>query len=63
MVIGSAHLDVVGIFKAMKTVKFPADGSLSLSLEYEYESSSDNPIDDIKQCLVMARKAIEKAAG
>ncbi|MBP86484.1 MAG: xylose isomerase [Planctomycetaceae bacterium] len=59
VVIGKANLDVVGVFKALKKVKFPADGSLSL----EYESNPDNPIDDMKQCLVVARKAIAQAAA
>ena len=59
VVIGTGHLDVVGMFKAMGKVKFPADGSLSL----EYESNPDNPIADIEQCLVVAREAIAKALG
>ena len=52
-------LDVVGVFKALKKIKFPADGSLSL----EYESYPDNPIDDMKQCLAVARDAIAKASA
>ena len=59
VVIGEANLDVVGVFKALKKIKFPADGSLSL----EYEANPDNPIDDMKQCLVVAREAIAKAAS
>lgn len=59
VVIGDANLDVVGIFKALKETKFPADGSLSL----EYEANPDNPIDDMKQCLVVAQEAIKKAAS
>ena len=54
--IGQGHLDVVGLFKALLKVKFPADGSLSL----EYEANPDNPIDDMRQCLVVARQAIAK---
>ena len=57
VVIGSGHLDVVGLFKALRTIKFPADGALSL----EYEANPDNPIDDMKQCLAVAREAIAKA--
>lgn len=56
VIIGSGHLDLVGLFKAIKKVGFPADGSLSL----EYEANPDNPIDDMKQCLVAAREAIAK---
>lgn len=59
VVIGSAHLDLVGLFKTLKKIKFPADGSISL----EYESNPNNPIDDVKQCLVAAREAIAKAAS
>ena len=54
--IGSGHLDVLGLFKGLKKVGFPADGGLSL----EYEANPDNPIDDMKQCLAVAREAIAK---
>lgn len=59
VVIGKANLDVVGVFKALKKVGFPADGGLSL----EYEANPDNPLDDMKQCLAVAREAIAKAAS
>ena len=59
VVIGQANLDVVGIFKALKETEFPADGSLSL----EYEANPANPIDDMKQCLAVAREAISSAAS
>ena len=55
-IIGEGHLDVVGIFKALKKVKCPADGSISL----EYEANPQNPIDDIKQCIEVAKEAIAK---
>ena len=58
VVIGKGHLDVVGLFKALKQVKFPADGALSL----EYEANPANPIDDMKACLEVAKEAIAKAA-
>lgn len=54
VVIGTGHLDLVGLFKALRDVKFPADGALSL----EYEANRTNPIDDMKQCLEAAREAI-----
>lgn len=57
VVIGSKFLALVDLFKALKEVKFPADGSISL----EYESNPQNPIDDVKQCLAAAQAAIEKA--
>ncbi len=59
VVIGEANLDVVGVFKALKDINFAADGSISL----EYESNPDNPIEDMKACLAVARDAIAKAAS
>lgn len=56
VIIGKGHLDVVGLFKALKQVKFPADGALSL----EYEANPANPIDDMKACLEVAKQAIAK---
>lgn len=58
VIIGSGFLDLVGMFKAIKMINFPADGAISL----EYESNPDNPIDDMKQCLAAAREAIAKAS-
>ena len=55
-IIGEGHLDVVGIFNALKKIKFPADGSIAL----EYEANPQNPIDDIKQCIEVAKNAIAK---
>jgi inosose dehydratase len=57
VVIGTAHLDLVELFKTLKKIKFPADGSMSI----EYESNPQNPVDDVKQCLVAAAEAIKKA--
>lgn len=59
VVIGKGHLDVPGMFKALKTIKFPADGSLSI----EYESNPNDPISDIVECLAVARGAIAKVYG
>jgi inosose dehydratase len=58
VVIGKGHLDVVGLFKALRQVKFPMDGALSL----EYEANPQNPVDDMKACLAVAREAIAKSA-
>jgi len=57
VIIGKGFLDVVKLFKTLKEIEFPADGSISL----EYEANPDNPIDDIQQCLVVAQEAIGKA--
>ncbi len=59
VIIGKGFLDVVALFKTLKKIDFPTDGSISL----EYEANPDNPIDDIAQCLVVAEEAIAKAAG
>jgi sugar phosphate isomerase/epimerase len=59
VVIGTGHLDVVGLFKALKKIDFPADGSISL----EYEANPQNPIDDMRQCLTVATEAIGKVGS
>ena len=58
VIIGKGHLDVVGLFKALKKVQFPAIGSLSL----EYEANPKNPVDEMKACLEVAKEAIAKLA-
>jgi inosose dehydratase len=59
VIIGQGHLDVVGVFKSLKKVNFPADGCLAL----EYEENPDNPLADVKQCLAVADEAARKAVG
>ena len=59
VILGEGHLDVEGVFAALAHVKFPADGCLSL----EYEENEKDPIEDIRQCLAIARKAAAKVTG
>lgn len=59
VIIGKGHLDVVGVFRAMKKIGFPADGALSL----EYEENPNDPIADIKACLDVAASAAQKVAA
>jgi sugar phosphate isomerase/epimerase len=59
VVIGKGHLDVEGLFRTLKKIRFPADGSLSI----EYESNPNNPVADIAECLTVARAAIRKVYG
>jgi sugar phosphate isomerase/epimerase len=59
VVIGKGHLDVEGLFRGLKTIGFPRDGSISI----EYESNPDNPVADIGECLTVARGAIRKVYG
>lgn len=56
VVLGQAHLDVPGLFKALRETNFPKDGSLSL----EYEANPANPIDDMKACLEVVKEALAK---
>jgi sugar phosphate isomerase/epimerase len=57
VILGRGHLDVVGLFKALRKIRFPADGALSL----EYEANPDNPLDDIKACLAIVKEAIARS--
>ena len=59
VILGQGHLDVAGVFEALKKVNFPADGCLSL----EYEENPKNPLDDVKACLAAASEGAMKAAG
>ncbi len=59
VILGQGHLDVVGVFKALKKVNFPADGCLSL----EYEENPKDPLDDVRACLAAASEGAQKAVG
>lgn len=58
VILGRGHLDVEGVFTALRKVNFPADGFLSL----EYEENPDDPIADVQQCLAVAADAAQKTA-
>lgn len=59
VILGKGHLDVEGVFRALKKVNFPNDGALSL----EYEESKEDPIAEIKECLAVASKAARRAVA
>ena len=59
VILGQGHLDVVGVFQALKQVNFPADGAISL----EYEENPKDPLADIRQCAAVAREAAKKVWG
>ena len=59
VILGQGHLDIVGVFKALKKVNYPADACLAL----EYEEKPENPLDDIRACLAAASEGARKAAG
>lgn len=54
VVLGKGHLDCAEVFSAMQQVGFPSDGALSL----EYEENPKNPIEDIRQCVAVAKAAM-----
>jgi inosose dehydratase len=58
VVLGRGHLDVIGVFRALKQVGFPADGSFML----EYEENPKDPIPAITECLEIAADAIARVA-
>ena len=59
VILGKGHLDVAGVFKALRKVNFPADGCLAL----EYEENPKDPLADVKDCLAVANEAAMKSAG
>lgn len=56
VILGKGHLNVAAVFDALVETKFPADGALSL----EYEENEANPLDDIRQCVKVARDALKQ---
>ncbi|MBP7142775.1 MAG: sugar phosphate isomerase/epimerase [Opitutaceae bacterium] len=58
VILGKGHLDVMGVFHALKKVRFPADGALSL----EYEEHPDNPMAEIRECLAVAAEAASRVS-
>ncbi|MFN6206775.1 MAG: TIM barrel protein [Planctomycetota bacterium] len=58
VIIGQGHLDLVGLFKALRETGFPKDGSISL----EYEAKPENPLEDMRACVAAAKAAIAKLA-
>jgi inosose dehydratase len=58
VILGKGQLDMEGVFKALRKVNFPADGSLAL----EYEEKPNDPIADIQECLAVAAETAQKTA-
>jgi sugar phosphate isomerase/epimerase len=58
VILGKGHLNVEGVFRALKAVNFPIDGALSL----EYEENPKDPIADIRECIAIAQEAAKKVA-
>ena len=56
VILGKGHMDVVGVFQALAATGFPTDGAISL----EYEENPKNPIEEIRECVVVAKQAIDR---
>lgn len=54
VILGKGHLPVKAVFEALVATNFPADGALSL----EYEENPQDPVEDIRQCVAVARQAL-----
>jgi inosose dehydratase len=59
VILGKGHLDVEAVLTAMQSVGFPANGAFSL----EYEENPSNPLEDIRQCVAVAKAAMTKVAN
>jgi sugar phosphate isomerase/epimerase len=58
VILGKGHLNCQEVFEALIAAKFPADGALSL----EYEENPDNPVEDIRACVQVAKTALQAAS-
>lgn len=56
VILGTGRLDLTSLFLALREVKFPDDGTLSV----EYESNPQDPMEDIKQSLANTMVAIAR---
>lgn len=54
VILGKGHLDVKGVFDALRLTQFPSNGAISL----EYEENPKDPIDDIRQCVAVAKASM-----
>ncbi|MEZ6087230.1 MAG: sugar phosphate isomerase/epimerase [Pirellulaceae bacterium] len=59
VILGKGHLNVEDVFFALRSTGFPADGAISL----EYEENPKNPLDEIRQCVSVAKAAMSKVAN
>lgn len=59
VILGKGHLQCSEVFDALLKANFPADGALSL----EYEENPKDPIADIRECVSIAKKAMDAAAS
>ncbi len=59
VILGKGHVDVRPFFEALAQAKFPADGALSL----EYEENPKDPLNDIRECVAVARAGLDTVAA
>jgi len=57
-ILGQGLLDPVDMFRALRKIEFPLDSALSV----EYEHNMQDPIDDLKACLDVAKEAVARTA-
>lgn len=57
VILGQGHLNVAGVFKALREVEYPKDACLAL----EYEEKPEDPLEDVKQCLAAAAEGAKKS--
>lgn len=55
VILGKGHLNVEEVLTELDAAGFPADGALSL----EYEENEKNPLSDIRECVAVARAAMD----
>jgi inosose dehydratase len=58
VILGQGHLNVAKVFAALLETGFPEDGALSL----EYEENPQDPLDDIRKCVEVARRALQQVS-
>jgi sugar phosphate isomerase/epimerase len=58
VILGQGHLNVPAVFAALLKVGFPADGAMSL----EYEENPQDPIADIRECVNVAKAALDRVS-
>ncbi len=58
VILGKGHLNLEDVFFELQAAGFPSNGALSL----EYEENKDNPLQDIRQCVAVAKAAMKAVA-
>lgn len=59
VILGKGHLDCTAVVDALAKTDFPVDGAFSL----EYEENPKDPMNDIRECYAIARRALDSAGA